>query len=293
MRILATRPSATFVDRGRPGWAHLGVAESGAADRHSYELGQRLLEHDDGGAAIEVTMGGLALRADALFTVALTGADPSACVDGRPVGMNAPFLLLPGQTLALGQSEIGLRTYVAVRGGFDVAPVLGSRSTDLLSGLGPALLAAGDELRVGAPRAATFAGVDQAPVAPWPGGPIEVDVVFGPRDDWFAAPAELTARPWTVSAKSNRIGARLEGATLARHPDRGGELPTEGVVRGAVQVPPNGQPVVFLADHPVTGGYPVVAVATAAGVDRVAQAGPGDRIQFRAAAHPPGTRRHH
>lgn len=281
LTVLATGPLALLTDGGRRGFAHLGVCASGAADRQAYELGQRLLEEYDGQAAIEVTLGGLTLRSEAVFTMVITGADLQATLDGRGVGMNAPFFVFPGQTLTLGHPQHGLRTYVAVRGGFDTPRVLGSRSTDVLSGIGPRPLKAGDVLTVATATTLAFAGVDQAAVRPPRQGAIEVIARRGPRDDWFADTAELTSREWTVSAKSNRVGVRLEGATIARDGAHQGELPTEGMVRGSVQVPPSGEPVVFLADHPVTGGYPVIGVATPDSVDRLAQALPGQKVVFR------------
>ena len=288
LTVLAAGPASLLTDTGRPGFAHLGVSASGAADRAAYELGQRLLGQYDGEAAIEVTLGGLVLRAEAVFTMVLTGADAHATLDGRGVGMNAPFFVFPGQTLALGHPSRGLRTYVAVRGGFDTEPVLGSRSTDVLSGIGPRPLAAGDVLTVATATTLAFTGVDQAAVRPLPEGPAEVTVVPGPRDDWFADPDQLVTREWTVSARSNRVGVRLEGEAIARDPGHEGELPTEGMVRGSVQVPPSGEPVVFLADHPVTGGYPVIGVATPEGVDRLAQAVPGEKVVFRWRRHGAG-----
>lgn len=283
LAVLATGPLSIFVDDGRPGLARLGVAASGAADRGSYRLGQRLLDLDEDGAAIEVTFGGLRLHARGLFTMVVTGADAGPTVDGARVGMNAPFFLLPGQVLALGAPASGLRSYVAVRGGFLSEPILGSRSTDVLSGIGPPALTVGDELRAGSPGTLRFAGVDQAPMGPHPAGPIEVEVVPGPRDDWFTSldgPHGLTGREWTVSPRSNRVGIRLEGAPITRHLHFGGELPTEGMVRGAVQVPAGGQPVVFLADHPVTGGYPVIGVVAPGHLDLLAQAVPGAGVRF-------------
>lgn len=283
VEVLATGPLAIATDRGRPGLAHLGVGASGPTDRNAYELGQRLLEAD-GAAAIEVTFGGLSLRAHGAFSMVVTGADTSPTVDGRGVGMNAPFFLLPGQTLTLATPAHGLRSYVGVRGGLEVESVLGSRATDVLSGIGPAPLRVGDRIPVGAPRSMSFSGVDQVPVAARKDGPIVVEVLPGPRDGWFESltgPAGLVGRDWTVSSQSNRVGVRLQGDPIARRGDRAGELPTEGTVRGAIQVPSGGEPVVFLADHPVTGGYPVIGVVTDEGADALAQARPGDTVRFR------------
>jgi biotin-dependent carboxylase-like uncharacterized protein len=167
-----------------------------------------------------------------------------------------------------------------VSGGVTVEPVLGSRSTDLLSGLGPPPLTDGTVLPLGSP-AGPHARVD---VAAQPGPPAELvlRVTPGPRDDWFTRDAvrTLLTRVYRVSAASNRIGLRTEGPALERA--RSGELPSEGMVLGAVQVPPDGRPVVFLADHPTTGGYPVIAVVRPADLAAAAQAVPGTPVRFTA-----------
>ncbi|MGY1602322.1 5-oxoprolinase subunit C family protein, partial [Geodermatophilus sp. SYSU D00815] len=210
-----------------------------------------------------------------------TGAPTPLTVAGRPAGLNAPLTLPAGAELALDAPPVGLRSYLAVRGGVDVPPVLGSRSTDLLSGLGPAALRAGDLLPVG-----TDAGeepvVDVAPVAAPSDRPV-LPVLPGPRRDWLTGEAwsRLVTAVWAVSPDSDRVGARLTGPRLERARD--GELPSEGLVPGAVQVPPDGAPVLFLADHPVTGGYPVLAVVTTAGLAAAAQLRPGDEVRFRPA----------
>jgi biotin-dependent carboxylase-like uncharacterized protein len=280
LEVLETGPLALVQDLGRPGLAAYGVGRSGAADRGAFLLGARLLGQGAGHAAIEVTYGGLAVRARGSVTVVLTGAPAPATVDARPAPHAAPFLLRAGQTLRLGAPTAGLRTYLSVRGGFAVAPVLGSRSTDTLSGVGPPPLRPGDVLPVEPPAGEPT--VDVAPVAPPTDGVIPLRAVLGPRADWLADPTALDEQTWTVSARSDRVGLRLEGTALAWRPDRADdELPSEGVVRGAVQVPAGGQPVLFLADHPVTGGYPVVAVLLEADVDRAAQAAPGQGVRFR------------
>lgn len=280
LEVLATGPLTLVQDLGRPGLAHLGVGRSGAADRGSWRLGARLLAQDDDAAALEVTLGGLAVRAAGDLTVALTGAEAPATLDGRGVGYCAPFALRAGEVLQLGTPRTGVRTYLTVRGGIEVSPVLGSRSTDTLSGLGPPPVRVGDVLPIGPPPD-RFPHVDQAPIAADTGDVLVLTASPGPRHDWLADPAELAGTEWTASARSDRVGLRLEGTPLRRHPDRAGqELPSEGVVRGAVQVPSGGEPVLFLADHPVTGGYPVVAVVRSRDVDRAAQAAPGRRIRF-------------
>ena len=280
LEVLETGALATVQDRGRPGFAGLGVGSSGAADRGSHALGNRLVGNDERAAGLEVTFGGLRVRAHADLLVALTGAPAPATIDRRGIGPNAPTLLPSGAELALGVPAAGLRTYVAVRGGIDVEPLLGSRSTDVMSGIGPPPLQPGTRLPVGWAMTC-LPHVDVAPVADPTAGDLELRVVPGPRHDWFSdsALAALASAPYEVTADSNRVGMRLSGPELAR--SRTEELPSEGMVRGALQVPPSGQPTLFLNDHPVTGGYPVIGVVVAADLDRAAQARPGQRIHFR------------
>jgi biotin-dependent carboxylase-like uncharacterized protein len=275
LTVLATGPLTTVQDAGRPGQGALGVGRSGACDRGAAALANRLVGNHPDAAVLEVTLGGLALRADADLVVATTGARCSGA-------HNAPTALPAGHELRLGLPDTGLRAYVAVRGGVAVEPVLGSRSTDLLSGLGPAPLTVGTVLPVGT-AAGPMPGVDLAPVADPPGGEVTVRVLPGPRADWFAEEAvrALTGTPWTVTDESNRIGLRLAGVVLER--TRSGELASEGMVRGALQVPPSGQPVLFLADAPVTGGYPVIGYVDDAHVDRCGQLRPGQTLRFRGA----------
>ncbi|AXG80055.1 5-oxoprolinase subunit C family protein [Streptomyces paludis] len=285
--ILDPGPLTTLQDLGRPGWAHLGVTASGAADLPSLALANRLVGNPEHTAALETTYGGLRVRIDArgadgapgTVWAALTGAPCPAALDGRPLGMDVPFAVADGQVLALGAPVAGLRTYLAVRGGPEVPATLGSRSTDLLSGLGPAPLAAGDVLPL-APPGGAMPGVDLAPRAALPRDFV-LRVVPGPRDDWFdaAAVAALYGEVWTATSRSNRVGVRLAGPVLGRA--RAGELPAEGMVRGALQVPPNGQPILFLADHPVTGGYPVIGVVHAADLPLAGQLPPGAAVRFR------------
>lgn len=279
VEVIRPGPLATVQDLGRPGQGGMGVGESGAVDLPSLLLGNRLLGNDPGCAAIEVTFGGLAVRAHGRLRAVLTGAVCPATAGGAPVGPNAPFELADGAELRLDAPPAGMRTYLCPRGGIDVPPVLGSRSTDVLSGLGPAPLQAGDVLPVGA-AAGELPALDQAPVPAPAADEVTLRVLVGPRDDWFVPTARdtLTGARYTVSADSNRVGMRLTGPTLERACTE--ELRSEGMVRGAVQVPPSGQPTVFLADHPVTGGYPVIAVVATADLGRAGQARPGQTIRF-------------
>src|ERR687890_474968 len=210
------------------------------------------LTNAEDAAVLEVTFGGLHLRAEADVWIATTGARWAGSAPH-----NAPFYLRTSQELRLGAPDSGLRTYVAVRGGFAADLVLGSCSTDVLSGLGPAEISVGDVLDVGEPRFPA-PGVDVAPIADPDGGEVTVRVVPGPRRDWFTHESwdNLVGQAYTVTSDSNRVGLRLDGEPLQRTGTE--ELPSEGMVRGALQIPPTGKPVLLLADHPVTGGYPAV-----------------------------------
>jgi biotin-dependent carboxylase-like uncharacterized protein len=280
LTVLAPGVLATVQDLGRPGWSSIGVTRSGAADRAAHALANRLVGNDPAAATVEVTAGGLRLRAGTAHLVAVTGALVEVTVDGRRGPVSAPFPLPAGAELALGMPTAGLRSYLAVRGGVAVPPVLGSRSTDTLSGLGPPPLRPGDELPVG-DLAAEEPVVDVAPVARPADRPV-LGVLPGPRRDRLAddAWALLTSAEWVVSSDSDRVGLRLSGPALRRAVAE--ELPSEGLVPGAVQVPPDGAPVLFLVDHPVTGGYPVLAVVRTADLPAAAQLRPGDRVRFRA-----------
>ncbi|MCF4122146.1 urea amidolyase family protein [Antribacter sp. KLBMP9083] len=276
-------------DLGRPRGAGAGASPSGALDPAALRAANRAVGNEPGAAAIEAAYG-LRVRARGSLVVATAGAPapltvvPASGVERRP-GPREPFLLHDGEELVLDPPDRGVRTYLAVRGGLDVPPVLGSRSTDVLGGLGPAPLTAGTVLPVSTPRHGLPA-VDPAPAEsdadplPAPGDVVRLRIVLGPRDDWFDATAieSLTGQDWLVTERSNRVGLRLSGEALTHA--REGELPSEGCVTGAIQVPPDGQPVLFLADRPVTGGYPVVGAVVAEDVPLAGQLPPGARARF-------------
>ncbi|EOM77127.1 biotin-dependent carboxyltransferase family protein [Rhodococcus rhodnii] len=285
IEILATGPQALVQDRGRRGLASSGVGGSGAADRRSHALANRLVGNTEDAATIEVLLGGLAFEARGDLEIAVTGADADVVVvhDRRSIVMGpATRHRVPaGAVVRLGDSRTGLRCYVAIRGGIDVPAVLGSRSTDTLAGVGPAPLAPGDVIAIGT-ATEPAPGADTAPVAPMPSGTVTLRVVRGPRDDWLADPNGLVETTWTVSDRTSRVGARLTAADGpgVRHVDTERQLPSEGVALGAVQIPPGGEPVVFLADHPVTGGYPVAGVLDDRDVDIAAQLRPGTTVRL-------------
>ncbi len=270
IEILDPGPFSSVQDGGRLGRAELGVARSGAFDRAALRLANRLVGNDASAPAIEVTLGGLALRARSAVTIAVTGAVCPGWDWGTATTLPA------GATLRLGPPAVGLRSYLAVRGGVAARPELGSASTDTLSGLGPPALARGAELEVGPPPAGAVIGATAAPAPPRR----RLRVVPGPRDDWFtpAALRQLFETSWIVRPESDRIGVRLDGPRLQRA--RPGELPSEPTLPGALQVPPDGRPILFGPDGPVTGGYPVIAVVRDDDLDAAAQLRPGDPVTF-------------
>lgn len=274
--VIKAGPLTLVQDLGRPGFAHLGVPHSGAADMPALVRANRLVGNPDRAAALEITLLGPQLRFNRDTRIALTGAEMPATLDNDPIAHDVPIHVRSGQLLKLGAARRGVRSYLSVAGGIDAKPVLGSRSTDLMSGLGPPPLSDGDRLKLlqlndtdDAPRPA--ARIEESPT---------LQILPGPRDDWFepGAVRALCSRPYTVLPASNRIGLRLDGPLLQRVIQH--ELPSEGLVLGAIQVPMDGRPLIFLADHPVTGGYPVIAVVVPEDIPKVAQARPGSQLRF-------------
>ena len=279
LEILRTGPLALVEDLGRTGMARLGVTRSGAADRRAHTLANRLVANPDDRATVEVTFGGFAARVcGGDLDIAVTGADTDPAVNGIPFGTNSIHHVRDGEVISLHTPNAGMRSYLAVRGGIEVAPVLGSRSYDVMSAIGPRPLRAGDVLPVGL-RTDEYPELEQAPVAPIEQRMLDLRVVPGPRNEWFADPDALVHTVWVASDRSDRVGMRLTGTPMRhRWPDR--QLPSEGATRGAIQVPPNGHPVILGPDHPVTGGYPVAGVIIDADIDKVAQIRPGQPVRL-------------
>ena len=286
LRVFDPGALTTVQDRGRTGLAHLGVSRSGAADRGAHDLANRLVGNGPRAATLESLLGGLVVEATQGVWVAATGAPVDVRVNGARVGSHVAVFVPSGGRLAVGRPATGLRTYVAVRGGIAVPKVLGSRARDTLGRLGPEPLAAGDLVPMGRPGRRPLPGSDLVPVPAAGDGPLVVTIDPGPRTDWLSpeALAVLTGADYEVATDSDRVGVRLRGPAL--HRTRTDELPSEGVLPGAVQVPPNGIPLVFLADAPTVGGYPIVAVVREADLDRLAQARPGSRVRFRWGVRP-------
>lgn len=268
-------------DLGRAGWAHLGVPPSGALDPEAMKQANRLVGNEPDLVVLEILLGGLRLRAESSGRIAVTGGLRDLVVGGVPRPWGEAVPVRAGDEIEVRPSVTGLRGWLAVAGGLVTTKVLGSASTDTLTGIGPAPLRAGDWLPTGpVPRRPGLGSAVPRPVE---------DVAtfrlrLGPRDDWFtdASVQRLLSTSYKVAPASNRVGIRLEasdGSQLERQV--GGELPSEGIVTGAVQVPTAGQPLVFLADHPVTGGYPIIGVVDPPDLSKCAQLRPGDNVRFR------------
>ncbi|WDY59936.1 5-oxoprolinase subunit B/C family protein [Pseudomonas sp. PSKL.D1] len=288
LEIRAPGLQTLLQDLGRPGRAGQGVSASGAMDRGALRAANRAVGNEAGSACLEVLMGGLSLTCHGHTVAAVTGATAQLEVlsaNGQRLrpALYTPFTLQDGDQLSIHAPSAGLRNYLAIRGGFNHAPVLGSLATDTLAQVGPAPLAAGDRLGFNARIGGAAVSLDEQPAFDMPCADqvITLDVVMGPRSDWFTAQAQalLAAQAWQVTPQSNRIGIRLAGEQpLQRAID--GELPSEGTTVGAIQVPPSGQPVLFLADHPLTGGYPVIGVVAPHHLDLAGQIPVNARIRF-------------
>ena len=289
LTILTAMLPALLQDLGRVGHAHLGVGASGAADRDALQAANRSVGNPVGLPCLEITLGNFSFESSHDAVIAIVGAVTRISVqsvsgDSREGCMTQPIALKAGDRVTLGYPERGLRSYLAVRGGFAVPLTLGSASRDTLAVIGPVPVVKGSVLAI-APSTAkldleTKKLVPRDPL-PKAGETVVLDVTLGPRADWFTASALalLSTQTWLVTPQSSRVGIRLRGeqhlARLDAH-----ELPSEGLVCGAIQVPHDGQPVLLLADHPVTGGYPVVAVVAEHHLDLAGQIPPGAKIRF-------------
>lgn len=273
IQVLDPGPLTTIQDAGRPGWAHLGVPRAGWLDADSATLANRLVGNDEGAALLETTFGGVSFVARRALTFAVTGARCRVTAAGRAVPTDEPVTVRAGAEVVVGAALTGVRSYVALGGGVAVPAVLGSRSRDTLAGVGPDVLRPGTVLPLGVARQPS--PLDVPPRGPRTG---VLRLHRGPRADWLLDPAALDGATYTIAAESNRVGVRLDGRPVQR---RAGELASEGIVLGSVQVPGSGQPVVFLHDHPTTGGYPVVAVLDPRDLAACAQARPGERFTLR------------
>ena len=289
LTVLSIGLEPLWQDAGRAGHAALGLSASGAMDRQAYYRANRIVGNPRDSCCMEVTLGGLCIRAHQDMVIALTGAPCSLklkTADGEHYLLenDQPLNLAAGDELSLGSPVRGLRSYLAVRNGFVVPPVLGSCSRDTLAQLGPPPIRPGDKVQVSDNPGHLAVLLDQLPteILPAPAETVTLDIMLGPRSDWFTPESvrRLTEQRWQVTPQSSRTGLKLAGAeALVR--SQTDELPSEGTCSGAVQIPANGQPVLFLRDNPVTGGYPVIAVVADYHLDRAGQIPPGAFIRFK------------
>ncbi|AWB96220.1 allophanate hydrolase [Agromyces badenianii] len=281
MVVVEPGPLALVEDLGRPGLARLGVAGSGALDRSALRLANRLVGNPDGAAGLEILMGGFRARFDDEAWLAVTGAWGPVALDDRPAPPYTALRASAGAMLEIGTAERGVRYVLAVRGGFDEPVTLGSRSRDTLAAIGPGPVAAGAALSIGARPEASVPLLDRAAAFPPPAGAVTLALMPGPRAEWFtdAARTTLFDAEWRLSGQADRVGARLTGPALERRVP--GELASEATVPGSIQVAGDGRPTILLADRPVTGGYPVIAIVAPASLDAVAQLRPGQEVRFR------------
>jgi KipI family sensor histidine kinase inhibitor len=275
-------------DMGRPGQTGQGVSRSGALDLGALRSANRAVGNPSDMACVESVLGGLSFISHGRAVIAVTGAHtPVTITNASGLQWQAsnyqPIELEAGDRVSLGSPKAGLRSYLAIRGGFDVTPVLGSLSTDTLAQLGPAALAAGDRLGFTTPVTGTSVSLNEAPAfeLPTTDNVVTLDVVMGPRTDWFTEDAikRLSSQLWRVTSQSNRVGIRLAGDTPLERSNHQ-ELPSEGTSVGAIQVPASGQPVLFLADHPLTGGYPVIGSVASHHLDLAGQIPVNAQIRF-------------
>jgi biotin-dependent carboxylase-like uncharacterized protein len=286
IRVLDPGPQTTVQDAGRSGHMRYGIPPSGPVDRRSFVLANRLVGNPDGAAALEFTLMGPRLRAETPCIIAVTGADAPVTLNDAAAPAWTTLTLAAGDVVRIGAARAGVRGYVAVAGGIDVPPTLGSRATYLrgrMGGMQGRSLAREDRLPLGAspspmPRRRA---VPSAARPQW-GGEAVLRVVLGPQADRFTEEgmAAFLGGSYEVLPQSDRMGARLNGPRIAHA--RGHDIISDGIALGAVQVPGDGQPIVLLVDRQSTGGYTKIATVCSFDIARVGQAKPGQRLRFAA-----------
>jgi len=274
----------TVQDLGREGYGPMGVSLSGAADPVSLRVGNRLVGNDEGAAALEMTLLGGSFLFPQGAVVALTGSDFGATLDGTIIECWKPVEISPGQTLSLGPTRSGARCYLCVRGGIRVKPFLGSASTHILSGLGGLdgrSLRKGDVLNIGPVSGSFHHAAITAQTLKCLAPRKILRVTPGPQSDWFPESSQRTfyASTYRVSEESNRMGLRLEGDPISTSSGVG-EMTTEGVSLGAIQIPEGGQPIMLFVEQQTTGGYPKIANVISADLASIGQLRPRDEIRF-------------
>lgn len=281
---------SSLQDAGRAGHAHLGIGRAGAADRPAMTLANALVGNDANACVVEATLVGPRLRVQRAAWIALTGAPlPRARLDGEALPMWRPVRCAAGSEIDLGPMASGCRSYLAVGGGIAVDPWLGSRSSDLNAGLGPMhgrALQAGDRVPLGEPgRALAYAGQWSLDPGPWFARDEDTPRLHllrashTDRLDPASRDALGGGSVFRVDSDSNRVGVRVQAPEPLQLRDSL-ELVSEGLVPGTMQLPPGGQPILMLAEHPVTGGYPRIAQLASVDLPRLAQLRPGGMLRF-------------
>ena len=284
VRVIRSGMLTTIQDTGRWGYQSRGVPVAGPMDPFSHRLANALVGNDRGAATLEVTLLGPELEFEDERVIAITGADFDITLDGKAAPAGAPFMAGAESHLRFGPRRCGARAYLAIRGGIAVPPVLGSRSTHLISamgGLAGRALKAGDRLPLGVADAARPTAVRVTdPLVPLPERPARLRVLPGPQADAFASAAfeALQSGAYTVGQQSDRMGFRLEGPRLTHA--RSADIISDATPLGVLQVPASGQPILLMADRQTTGGYPKLATVISADLPIAGQLGPGDTLVF-------------
>lgn len=286
MSITVLNPGllTTVQDQGRWGYQQFGVPVSGACDPHSAAMANIFVSNDPGMGVLECTLMGPQLRFDCDEVIAITGGDLSPSLDGKPIPNYAAVEVKAGQTLRFGTPKAGCRAYLAAAGGFDLTPVMGSQSTYMKASLGGVegrKLQKGDVLKLKAPTA-SFGNIRQRCIAPEfrSRSVYTLRVILGPQDDAFTEKgvADFLGSEYTVTQEFDRMGCRLDGPVIEHK--NGGDIISDGLAFGAVQVPGSGKPILMLADHQTTGGYTKIANVITADFRLAGQLKGGDKVRF-------------
>ena len=283
MSLLVIRPGmlTTIQDLGRWGYQGSGVPVAGPMDSYSHRLANQLVGNDSDAAALEITLIGPELEASEPTTCVAQGARFDATLNGEPVDINQPFVVPSGHRLRFGARRSGARATLAVAGGLDVPAELDSRSTSIVSGMGPfngRPLQANDRLLVG--RHTRVPAVSNGRALQMPEGGARLRVIRGPHDGMFTAAAidTLFNSRFTITPQSNRMGYRLSGPSMVHA--SGAEILSDATPIGSLQLPASGQPILLMADRQTTGGYPKIATVITADLPLAGQLAPGDWVEF-------------
>lgn len=283
MKIITAGPLSTIQDAGRFGYVKSGIGTSGCLDQASYQTANKLLQNVQGEAVIEATLMGPTITFDSDCVCCITGADMLPMLDHTSVPMYQPFFIRAGQTLSMSMAVNGCRSYIAFAGGIDVPVVLKSRSTNLkchLGGYKGRSLQNGDILSLGHSTADAAALLKNKADKPVFSASVTARVIEGPQADYFTdkGKQDFYHHTYIVSQESDRMGYRLDGTAIENV--NGVDIVSDGIALGSIQVPPNGKPIVLLADRQTTGGYAKIATVISKDIPKLAQLKPGDQIHF-------------